>query len=104
MTPQPKQDARERVKHILDNALILAESHGYASISRDQIARMCGFPSSSLITYHMGSMVDFRRKLMREAIRRENLRVLAQGLAAHDRHARKAPEELKARALQTLAA
>lgn len=104
MTPQPKQDARERVKHILDVALLLAEQHGYRSLSRDQVARVCGFPSSSLITYHMGSMVEFRRKLMREAIRRENLGVLAQGLAAHDQYARKAPDELKARALQSLAA
>jgi len=104
MTPQPKQDARERIKHILDTALILAEQHGYTNVSRDAIARVCGFPSPSLITYHMGTMEELRRKVMREAIKRENLRVLAQGLAARDRHARKAPDDLKARALQTLAA
>lgn len=104
MTPQPKQAARERVKHILDAALMLAETHGYASISRDQIARVCGFPSPSLITYHMGTMDALRRTMIREAIKRENLRVLAQALAARDRHACKAPEELKTRALQSLAA
>lgn len=104
MTPQPKQDARERVKHILDVSMALAEQHGYNRVSRDQVARVCGFPSSSLITYHMGSMVEFRRKIMREAIKRANLRVLAQGLAAQDRQALKAPEDMKARALQSLAA
>lgn len=103
MTPQPKQHPRERIKHILDVALMLAETQGYTNVSRDAIARVCGFPSASLISHHMGTMDALRRAMVREAIKRENLPVLAQAIALRDRHARKAPDELKARALATLA-
>lgn len=102
--PQPKTDARRQVARILDAALKLAQQKHYARISRDDIARACGFPSSSLITYHVGTMAALRRGIMREAIRRECLAVIAQGLAARDPHARKAPQELKEKALQSLAA
>lgn len=99
---QTKHPAREQKARILDAALKLSERHGYAHVSRDDIARACGFPSSSLVAYHMGTMPELRRAVMREAIRRECLPVLAQGLAARDRHAHKAPPELAQKALQSL--
>jgi len=106
MKPQPKIDAREQVAKILQAALKLASNGGrsYNSLSRDDIARECGFASSSLITHHMGTMEALRRDIMREAIRVECLPVIAQGLVIRDRHARKAPDALKAKALQAVAA
>lgn len=102
MKPQVKLEARQRVAQILAAALELAPRVGYAKLTRDDVAKRIGVPAS-LIPYHMGTMSEFRRAVMREAVRVECLPVIAQGLAARDRHALKAAPELRARALQSLA-
>jgi hypothetical protein len=48
-------------------------------------------------------MISFKRAIMRAAIQDSNLSVVAQGLAVCDKCASKAPPELKAAALNTLA-
>lgn len=103
MSKQIKLEARERIAQILKAALELAKRRGYNCITRDEIAERAGVPSS-LIAYHCGTMDNLRRDLMREAIRTECLPVIAQGLAVRDRHALKAPEDLRRRALQSLGA
>lgn len=102
MKPQIKLEARQRVAQILAAALELAPRVSYARLTRDEVAKHIGIPSS-LIPYHMGTMEEFRRKIMREAVRVECLPVIAQGLVARDRHALKAPEPLRTKALQSLA-
>lgn len=102
MEQQTKLAKRQRVAQILDAALALAERTHYAKISREQLAAALGWRSPALITYHMGTMEAFRRTLMREAVKRESLRVIAQGIACRDRHAMKAAPELQDRALQSL--
>lgn len=104
MKPQIKLEARERIAQILGAALTLCSKDKiYSRITRDEIAKKAGIPPT-LITYHLGTMTDVRRQIMREAVRAECLRVIAQGLAARDRHALKAPEDLRQRALQSLVA
>lgn len=103
MKPQIKLQARERVAQILKAALDLSPTRGYNRVTRDEIAQRAGIPAS-LIAYHCGSMADLRRDIMREAVRAECLPVIAQGLALRDRHALKASEELRRRALQSLGA
>lgn len=102
MKPQIKLEARARVAQILAAALELAQKTGYQKLTREAVAQRLGIPSS-LIPYHMGSMTEFRRKIMREAVRTECLSVIAQGIAARDSHAMKAAPELRAKALQSLA-
>lgn len=103
MKPQPKIEHRLRVAQILDAALVLAQrGRCFTSLSRDEIAREAGFASSSLITHHMGTMEALKRDIMREAIRRECLPVIAQGLALGDKRAQKLPPELKEKALHSL--
>lgn len=101
---QIKLEKRERIAQILDAALTLCSRRDktYLRITRDEIARQAGIPPS-LIAYHTGTMAEFRRDLMREAVRVGCLPVIAQGLAVRDRHALKAPPELRAAALQSLA-
>lgn len=101
MTKQIKLEARERIAQILRAALEIAPTVGYNRITRDDIAKRANIPPT-LITYHMGTMVELRRQIMREAVRAECLPVIAQGLAVRDRHAMKAPDELRRRALQSL--
>ena len=101
MSKQIKFEARQRVAQILAAALELAPKVGYQKLTRDAVAERLGV-SSSLIPAHMGTMAEFRRALMREAVRVECLPVIAQGLAARDRQALKAPPELRARAINSL--
>lgn len=103
MKPQTKLEARERIAQILAAALVLAEAKGYQRVTRDDVAAHLRIPSS-LVPYHMGTMTEFRRKMMREAVRVECLPVIAQGLACRDRHALVAPDDLRARAIQSLLA
>lgn len=99
--PQVKLEARQRIAQILAAALELAPKVGYQKLTREAVAQRLGIPPS-LIPYHMGTMAEFRRQVMREAVRVECLPVIAQGIAASDRHALKASPELRARALQSL--
>lgn len=102
MKPQTKLDARERMAQILKAALdVCSKKTTYNRVTRDQIAERAGI-APTLITYHFGTMDSLRRDIMREAVRAECLPVIAQGLVARDRHALKAPEALRTRALQSL--
>ena len=103
MKPQIKLDARTRVAQILQVSLDVSKRVGYQQVTREQIASAADIPPS-LIHYHMGTMPELRRKIMREAVRVGCLPVIAQGLALKDSHALKAPEELRSRALASLGA
>lgn len=74
---------------------------GWSKLTRDAVAKEAGC-ADGLISKYFGTMVTFRRTIMRHAIKAENLAVIAQGLAAGDASAKKADPELKARALSTL--
>lgn len=74
----------------------------FMKVTRADIAEEAGV-SEPLITHHLGTMVDLRRDIIRHAIKQERLKIIAQGLAAGDPHARKAPQELKDRAVALLA-
>lgn len=87
--------------HILKACLKLAAKHGYRNITRDAIALEADVHPSN-VSYHLGTMIELRRHIMREAVRTECLPVIAQGLAARDRHALKSPPELQAAALASL--
>lgn len=95
--------ARERLTVILTAALKIAAKDGYQRITREAIANTAGV-SEALVTYHLGTMPELRRAVMREAVRAECLPVIAQGLTARDRHALKAPRDLQVKALSSFAA
>ena len=86
---------KDRKEELLAAALALAEKQGYANVSRAAIASQCSV-SEALLSHHFGTMTEFRRTLMRYAIRKENLAVVLQGLVAKDARALKAPEALRA--------
>jgi AcrR family transcriptional regulator len=98
MKPQQKLQARERLTQILAAALTLSVRSGYTRITRERIAHAAGV-SEALVTYHLGTMQELRRAVMREAVRVECLPVIAQGLTSRDKHAGKASPELKQKAL-----
>lgn len=102
MKPQKKLDAKARQTQILTSALALATKSGYSGLMRTEIAAHAGV-APSLISYHFSTMPDLLRAVMREAVRTECLPVIAQGVAARNPHALKAPSELRERALLSLA-
>lgn len=95
-------DVKDRERQIVVEATLLAATHGYRAVTRDMVAKAVGC-STGLITHRFGTMPQLRRAVMRYAIRHAVLAVIAQGLAAGDPHARKAPDELKQKALAALA-
>jgi len=86
---------------ILLAAIDVATVYGYNNISRQQVADRAGV-STGLVTKYFGTMNCLRRDIMRAAIHQEIAEIVAQGMACGDRHAAKAPEELKAAARLTL--
>lgn len=94
-------DPKVREEQILAAALNVAKIKGYTNVTREDASHEAGV-SPALISVRLGTMITFRRKLMRYAVRTECLAVIAQGLAARDPHAQKASPELKQKALATL--
>lgn len=90
---------------LLESALEAAAKHGLYTMTRDQIAEVAGV-SPSLISHRLGTMPAMRRSVMRQAVARGDnrmcLQIIAQGIAARDPHALKAPPSLRAAALATL--
>ena len=91
-----------RTEELIDAALRLAEKCGYMNVTREALADSVGI-SEALVSYHLGTMKELRRKVVRAARERPVLRVLGQALAARDPHALKAPPELQQKALASLA-
>lgn len=85
---------RARHDSILAAAVRLAEIKGYTKVTRDDIALAAGC-SPALVSEVLGTMVALRRQIQRAAIANEVVPVIAQGLAARDPHALKAPAYLK---------
>lgn len=92
----------DRKSEILAAALKLASSPGgWGKLTRTSVAQAAGC-SDSLVSLHFGTIPNFRRDIMRAAISTKVLPVIAQGLAAGDKHAKKAPDDLKLKALNSL--
>ena len=93
----------DRKQQILNAAIKVAgRPGGWGKLTRDAVAREAGC-AEGLVSKYFGTMIAFRRAIMRAAIRDWNLSVIAQGLAAGDKVAMKAEEDLKRKALATLA-
>lgn len=102
MTKKRLQPA-DRMQEILNAAIKVAgRPGGWGKLTRDAVAKEAGC-AEGLVSKYFGTMISFKRAIMRAAIQDSNLSVVAQGLAAGDKCAQKAPSELKAAALNTLA-
>jgi DNA-binding transcriptional regulator YbjK len=93
----------ERKADILNAAVEASRRIGYSKVRQKDIAEQanCGFGTVSL---YFKTMAQMRRAVMRAAIERRILPIIAEGLAIRDTQAQKAPEELKKAALKALQA
>jgi|SRR6186713_266210 len=94
-------EARETL--LIDTVLKLAAKHGLANLTRDQIADAASV-SPGLVSARLGTMVAMRRTVMRQAVARGDVKVVAQGIAMRDPHALKAPPELRQKAADLMRA
>ncbi len=91
----------DRREAIMTAALTVATKVGYMTMTRDQIAAEADC-SPGLVSAYLGTMPAMRRAVMRAAVTRKVLPVVAQGLAMRDKHAMGAPEGVRAAAVRGL--
>jgi len=92
----------DRKKQIMTHAIELSRKIGYMNVRRDGLAKNAGV-ANGLVSVHWSTMTQLKKAIMREAIQLEDLVIIGQGLAMKDKHALKAPEELRDRAIAQLA-
>jgi len=91
-----------RRETILAAALTVARNPGgWSTLTRSLVANEAGC-TDGLVSRYFGTMTDFRRKIMREAIAQRDLKIIAQGLACEYPHAYKADPELRKQALGSI--
>lgn len=88
-----------RKEQVIDAALRLAGQSHYLEVGREDIAAALGF-SASTIRYHFKTLTQLRNDLVRAAIKRNDLAVIAQAITAKHPHAVKASPELRRQALE----
>lgn len=93
----------DRKAEILAAAIkVASRPGGWGKLTREAVAKEANC-AAGLPSKYFGTMATFRRSIMRAAIAQGNLDILAQGIAAGERSALKAPVELKIKALEALA-
>lgn len=83
-----------RAENILDAALIVARTDGFRNMTRDTVAARAGC-SPGLVSYYFSTMPQLRRSVMRAAISRRVVEVVAEGIALKDKYALQASPELR---------
>jgi AcrR family transcriptional regulator len=91
-----------RLEQILDAALRMSRLYGYRDMTRKDVAGAAKC-SEALVSSYFGTMVQLRRAVVRAAIDQKDLAIIGQALAAKDKHAQKAPLDLRVAALASLA-
>jgi AcrR family transcriptional regulator len=93
---------RDRKSEILTAAIRVAEKPGsYARLTRAAVAAEATC-TEGLVSRYFGTMISLKRAVMRAAVQKENLAIVAQGIACNDGIAAKAPTQIRTAALQTL--
>lgn len=86
---------------ILASALRLARTQGFRKFTRAAVAKAAGCATGT-VNYHFDSIAALRLSVMERAIEREDLQVIAQGLAEKHTLVMQAPEKLRRKAARHL--
>jgi AcrR family transcriptional regulator len=85
---------KDRKAELFEHAMALAVASGYMRVTRSAIAEAGGV-TEGLVTHYFGTMTTLRRDIMRAAVKRRVLPIVAQGMAMGEKAALKAPEDLR---------
>lgn len=97
-----KKSRDTRRDSILTAAMVVARRPGgWSKLTRDDIAIEAGC-TNGLVSKYFGTMVEFRRTIMRTAIAQKDLKILGQALACEYPYAFKASPDLRKEALNSL--
>ena len=102
-------DRRTRMKpearreHLLGVAMDIAIKRGYDHVTRDNVAHQAGV-AKGLVSKVFNTMNQLHRAVMRAAIHRAELPIIAHGIASGCRIAHGADEALKRQALEWMIA
>lgn len=89
-----RTDPNVRTAELLDVALRQAAATGWKTLTHDAVATAAGV-SRALVVLRLGTKDQMLRSVMRAAVRERSVRVVAEGLAARDRHAMRADQGLR---------
>lgn len=93
--------SKDRKTALMEVALHLSKTKGYTKVTREAIAAVVGCVPAT-VTNHLGTTPNMKRGIMRAAVAKGVVEVVAQGLADGNPHAKKAPPELKRLAVRHL--
>jgi AcrR family transcriptional regulator len=96
-----ENDPAIRREEILSAASELANKIGYQNITRDAVASLVGI-SSGLIALYFNTMAQLKAAVMRRAIEKEILPIIAQGLSLGDIQTQEVAPDLKKRVIEFL--
>lgn len=85
----------ERRAELLDAALHIAERIGADKVTHDLVAQHAEV-TRTLVIHYFGTAPQLRRDIMRAAVKRRLVPIVARGIALRDSHALKADEALRA--------
>lgn len=94
-----ENDPTIRREEILSAAVELANKIGYQNITRDAVANIAGI-SSGLIALYFNTMAQLKKAVMKTAIDKQILPIIAQGLSLGDTQAQRVSSDLKKRVTQ----
>ncbi len=97
-----KLRAEQRRAQIMAHATRVAIDGFLYDVTADAIAEAVGVKRPTVL-YHFGSMQGLRDAVVRTAIRRENLSILAQAIASNDPLVKDINDDLRRRAVLSLA-
>ena len=89
-----RMNPKDRKAELFEHAMTLAAASGYMRVTRSAIAAAGGV-TEGLVTHYFGTMTTLRRDIMRAAVKRRVLPIVAQGMAMGEKAALKAPEDLR---------
>ncbi len=87
-----------RRDEILSAAFALAASKHYQQLTCGEVAKRAGV-SRTAVLYHFGTIGKLRAAIVRAAVLREHLPIIAQAVTAYDLLVLAAPQELRDRAV-----
>ena len=87
-------DIKDPTNDLLDVALQLAVDHGWRALTHHGVA-VAAHVSNGLVVARLGTKQEMLRAVMRRAVNRGVVPVVAEGLAVGDKHARRAGEALR---------
>lgn len=91
----------DRKASILEAAIVAASKQSFAGLRLHHIATEADCSNASVVAY-FGTMTKMRRAVMRAAITRDILPIIANGIAMRDPLAMKLTREYREKALATL--